>query len=86
MDRATNSYPEMLKHFAACISEYCILCGMQILLVCLVHVVDEVHLCVQMSTRLCKILIFFLIWRAEVRGNKCEVSHGPFPALGSLWT
>lgn len=80
MFRATTSYTEMLKHFAVCISEYRILCGMHILLICLVHVVDEVHLCVQMWTHICKIHFFFF-WKEEISGNKCKVSYGPFPAL-----
>lgn len=58
MSRATTSFPKMLKHIAVCISEYHILCGMHILLICLVQVVDEVHLCVQMWTHVFKIFFF----------------------------
>lgn len=83
LSRATTSYPKMLKHIAVCISEYHILCGMHILLVCLAQVVDEVHLCVQMWTHVFKIFFFL---EGEVWGNNCKVSRGPFPAFDSVWT
>lgn len=60
MSRAKTSFFKMLKHIAVCVSEYHILCGMHILLICLVQAVDEVHLCVQMWTHVFKIFFFFL--------------------------
>lgn len=63
MSRATTSYPKMLKHIAVCISKYHILCGMHILLICLVQAVDEIHLCVQMWTHVFKIFFFFFSWK-----------------------
>lgn len=85
MSRAKTSFPKMLKHIAVCISEYHILCGMRILLICLVQVVDEVHLCVQMCTHVFKIF-FFPFGRGKYGEKICKVSHGPFPALDSVGT
>lgn len=91
MSKATTLYPEKLKHFEVCVSVYHISCAMHILLICLVHAVDEVHLCVQMWPHVCARSFFLggsflsIFWKGEVRRTECRVSYGPFPAVDSLW-
>lgn len=60
MSRATASYPKWLQCVAVCISVYCSVCSLHILLICLVHVVDEAHLLsVQMWTCLVSVQVPF---------------------------